>query len=252
METAQPTFCEEAIDVHARCLILETDESFRANGDQLRRCVTAIRPDDAVLHHHVSGSGRFRAPPVRYVVTGGVARLVGVREGLEALERLYAITPMVLWDRSGRKPVEGRELWDVHARIGVSSQFRVYRSLSPWLALNQENHRRYRADRRRRARDALLEEVFVGNVLSMLGSFELHVETRVKARILQCRERPIRHKEIDMLGFLVTVETNAILHPWLGLGKLVSKGYGLFYPNDDRAGRTRDSGKPWNGEGFHP
>ncbi len=234
METKPFRSADEARAVHLRCLLLETAAPFRANGDQLRRCITAILPDDPDLHHHLAGKGRLSAPPVRYVVTGGLPRLLGVNEGLEALDKLYELPKLTLRDREGYKVVEERELWDVHARIGVSSRRRVYRSLTPWLALNQQNHRAYQRARDTQERNGLLEQIFVGNVLAMLKGFDFHVASRLEARLLRCRERPVQHKHTDMMGFLVTVETNALLHPWLGIGKLVSKGFGLFHHDDPR------------------
>ncbi len=246
MKTHRCSSGEELMEVRARCLVLETAEPFRSSGDQLRRCITAMIPDDRVLHHHVEGSRRLDAPSVRYVVIRGIPQLIGVGDGLPALEKVYALPDIRLTGRCGPQPVEARELWDVHARIGAGTAFATYTTLTPWLALNQRNHRRYQEARNRAARNAILEEIFIGNVLAMLGSFGCRVETRLEARILRCREVTVQHKRTPMLGFRATLETNAVLHPWLGIGKLVSKGYGLFVP-EEKLGVARGGGFPMSG-----
>src|SRR5207302_3088240 len=100
----------------------------------------------------------------------------------------------------------------------------LYRFVSPWLALSQKNYAQYQASHGAQRVD-LLQRILIGNILSMCKSLGITVADRLQAAI---DLRPVRVsvKKQSMLGFLGTFTINFRLCAGLGLGHLVSVGFG--------------------------
>jgi len=120
--------------------------------------------------------------------------------------------------------------WSV-AAIQRSSSRRLlrYDLGAPWIALNQENHARYR-DLGGPARRAELDRILVGNLLTMSQAFGWFYEPQetVYAAFEPEREVPCTVKEVSLLGFAGSFVTNLELPDDLALGRSVSHGFGWF------------------------
>ena len=100
---------------------------------------------------------------------------------------------------------------------------------APWIALNQENHARYRAldgDARR----AELDRILVGNLLTMSQAFGWFYDTQetVYAAFEPAREITCVVKDVSLLGFEGSFVTNLDLPDELAVGRSVSHGFGWF------------------------
>jgi hypothetical protein len=109
--------------------------------------------------------------------------------------------------------------------LGESATPLRYRFVTPWLGLNQENHRLFDASNSAQ-RSALLERVLVGNCLSLAKAFDLHVNVLLVARSLGLWPVTVDLKGVPMVGFVGAFEVNFLLPDRIGLGKSVSRGFG--------------------------
>lgn len=211
--------------IHIRRLELYTDRFFKHSGADLRRAITAQVPDVETLHNHTDG-GRYRSPPVRYAVCDGRPSIVGLGDGVSVVEDLYrSVRSLRVYHEN--YDISGKELFDTSERLRLSETRSVYRSLRPWVALNQANMKKYKDAHDEYEREAVLERVLVGNLLSLAKSMDYRVPGRVEATIIRHRPSRLVHKKTKLLGFRVLFSTNMIVPEWLGIGKLVSKGFGL-------------------------
>jgi Cas6b C-terminal domain/Cas6b N-terminal domain len=120
--------------------------------------------------------------------------------------------------------------WSVTAiQRAFSRRLLRYQLGAPWIALNQENHARYRtlgADARR----AELDRILVGNLLTMskaLGWFHGSDET-VYAAFEPVREVHCEVKDVSLIGFEGSFVSNLDLPDDLAVGRSVSLGFGWF------------------------
>jgi len=120
--------------------------------------------------------------------------------------------------------------WSVSAiQRSCSRRLVRYELGAPWLALNQENHARYRTlsvDARR----AELDRILVGNLLTMskgFGWFYANDET-VYAAFEPAREVHCEVKEVSLIGFEGSFVSNLDLPDDLAVGRSVSLGFGWF------------------------
>lgn len=231
--------------LHLRRLLIFADPPLAGGGVALRQAVTARFPDEPLLHNHAEPGGAggqtsaggydYRAPRVRYLIRDGIGEVVGWGDGADLLDGF----PERL-DRLRIGPQEhrvlGTELHDLSAPFGRTDEPRAYRTLTPWLALNEQNASRFEA-LDGPGRRALLSRILVGNLLALAKSVGHWVDGRIGAEIASVRVQPVRHKGIRLIGIRAHARVNFALPPLLGIGKLASKGYGVWQPLS-----TRNSG----------
>jgi hypothetical protein len=193
---------------------------------QLRGFFGQAFAEEVMLHHHRADGGLvYDYPRIQFKVIDKTALLLGLAEGGELLTRLYLEVDHA---RIGREviPVLESSLIRRRCLLGESPCPTEYRFLSPWIALNQENSRRYLALRSNRERMALLESILVGNCLSMSKSFGYQVESRLQADCSNLRPIKVSLKGVSMQAFLGTFQINFFIPDRAGIGKSVSRGFG--------------------------
>jgi hypothetical protein len=78
-------------------------------------------------------------------------------------------------------------------------------------------------------RKAFLEKTLTGNILAFAKGVEWTVDKQIEVKIREFKEpRTVKLKANDMIGFNVNFSTNIFLPNFIGLGKGVSKGYGII------------------------
>ena len=77
-------------------------------------------------------------------------------------------------------------------------------------------------------RRELLENILIGNILSVSKSLGYTVAEPIKAEIGKMREVKTRLKDVPMIGFLGTFSVNFEIPDYWGIGKSVSRGFGTL------------------------
>jgi hypothetical protein len=191
--------------------------------DHLRAAIASVRPEMDLLHQHGREGLIYRYPRVLYRVEGRRPMIVAVENGIDAVSALTLVGESLRLGSTTRIVTDATLEVGDH-QLGETDGPRGYRFSTPWLALNQENHARFaRSDLREGRR--FLDLQIANNCLSLAKSFGLRVDRRVVARA-DVRQVPVRMKQIVMIGFLGTFEVNFHIPAGLGLGKMVSKGFG--------------------------
>ena len=101
-----------------------------------------------------------------------------------------------------------------------------YRFLTPWLALNEENHRKYQRLRSWNEKKEMLSKILIGNIIAMSKGLGYTVPAPIEVELGRLREVPARLKGTPMIGFLGDFKVNFEIPDYLGLGKSVSRGFG--------------------------
>ena len=80
-----------------------------------------------------------------------------------------------------------------------------------------------------RDRIALLDAVLVGNLLSCFKGLGIVAAEEIVAYLTRLENiRTISSKKTQMMAFDVAFESNVLLPPYIGLGKSVSRGFGVL------------------------
>jgi hypothetical protein len=193
-----------------------------------RGAVASIFRGETAFHGHDGDRTIARYPEVHYRwVFGGPT--------LFAIGRAAQLVVAHAWPGVGlRIGEQERRVVQVDWRIAAtgrafSRRLVRYEFGAPWLALNQENHARYRTltDNARRAE---LDRILVGNLLTMskaFGWFYASDET-VYAAFEPVREVHCEVKDVSLIGFEGSFVSNLDLPDDLALGRSVSLGFGWF------------------------
>ncbi|MEA3547903.1 MAG: CRISPR-associated endonuclease Cas6 [Thermodesulfobacteriota bacterium] len=206
---------------------LYTDQPFQGNGGDLRRTVTAHFPDIPLLHHHnPAGESDYSLPQVRYLVIHKIPHLVGLNRGRKMVAMVAEKTSELTVGRQSYD-ITGHDFIEEGIILGLSSGLTTYTNRSPWLALNQNNANKFQKLSQKAEKRELLERILIGNFLSLAKGLDIRLQSRILLRVVSFHWRKIKTPN-SLLGFQVSFVSNLILPEFLGLGKMVSKGYGLM------------------------
>ncbi|MBW1920413.1 MAG: hypothetical protein DRH11_08800 [Deltaproteobacteria bacterium] len=199
-----------------------------AESPKLRGFFGRAFAEEILFHHHrLDGSLLYKYPRVQFKVLDKTAILLGLAEGSELLSRLWLCVDHTSIGSENLPVIESTITKRVES-LGGTQEPLQYCFITPWLALNQENERRYLLEKSRQKRFALLERVLVGNCLSLSKSLGYTITMRLKADCSGLREVRCSLKGVPMRGFVGSFQINFLLPNKIGLGKAVSRGFGTI------------------------
>jgi hypothetical protein len=183
------------------------------------------------FHHHLGTGLLYRHPLIRYDVSSGAAVIAGLAEGALMLRGIPRFEEVTLGPETFR--VLGHRIETKRVEVGPTPGPVEYFVKSPYLALNQENHRAWECVGGRDRR-GLLARVVVGNLLSLSKAVGLHVEERLRAEV---DFEPDGWHELKpgvrLLGFRGSFRVNFAVPDGWGLGKSSARGFGTVSQAED-------------------
>lgn len=204
-------------------LSLKTNTQITHSATMLRGFVASRFPEQPILHQHEGDGFVYLYPRVQYKIIDGVARIIGIDEGVEVLKGIYnKINKLKLGEAVYQ--VEEIELVDKEVEFGDNSSMQQYKFLTPWLALNQANYQNWLRLSFKEKKEKL-KKTLVGNILSMAKGLEYVVTKTIKAE-MDVKPVPTSLKGTPMLGFLGNFSVKFEIPDLWGLGKSVSRGFG--------------------------
>ncbi len=229
-------------------LSLELNPPVSFTPAQLRGAVAALWPEQGLLHQHVNGHGEnvagrsmtsnliYMYPRIRYGIQNeSTAVISGIEEGVGVLEELLKRLEQArlrlghFETRIAKITFTKRE-----SKFGVSidtnsegQPYLLYKFITPWLALSEENYRRYKTSKPTDQKN-LLSKILIGNILSLAKSLGYVVtdELKVSKLDITSMQAAVRLKDIEMMGFKGRFSVNFDLPDYIGLGRSVSRGFG--------------------------
>lgn len=186
-----------------------------------------FRKHSPLLHNHLESGGlRYAYPLVQYKVIREVPTLLGIGEGAQLLIDLFLQLHQLEIDGQVY-PLDHKDLQCREVEAGYSDELHTYRFVTQWMALNQKNYAEYRSfspgEQENKLRQLLRNHilaVFKGLGIWLKPDERILTQTRIQAR-------STRFKDQRMLTFTGEFTTNAVLPRWIGLGKSVSRGFGV-------------------------
>lgn len=193
-----------------------------------RGAVASLFPNDPAFHGHEGAVTIPRYPEVHYRWIDGAPALFAI--GPAAQQAMAHSWPGLTVRVGEQERRIGRVEWTVTTlQRSFSKRLVRYDLGAPWIALNQENHVRYRT-LDAAARRAELDRILVGNLLTMskaFGWFYTKDET-IYAAFEPHNDVQCVVKDTSLLGLEGSFVTNLELPDDLALGRSVSFGFGWF------------------------
>lgn len=206
-------------------LILETNKEVKQDSSKLRGYIGNTFKDYSILHNHYGDKKvLYSYPLVQFQVINGQASIFGIEEGANLLKEIAPkIKELKLMDSYYK--VNDYNLIDNEFNVSTSNKELHYKFVTPWLALNTKNHTKYKQITSWKDRKLFLNNILVGNILSMAKGLGIIVDRRLYVKSM-LNPVSVRYKSIDMLGFTGEFKVRFNLPDFFGLGKGVSQGFG--------------------------
>ncbi|MDP2846452.1 MAG: CRISPR-associated endonuclease Cas6, partial [Candidatus Methanoperedens sp.] len=121
--------------------------------------------------------------------------------------------------------IEERQIIEKTQEFGCSDSLTQYMFIVPWISLNEKNYDSYlKFDPKNKVK--LLHHILAGNLLSISKSLGYVVLNQIKVRT---KLSPIKvySKGIPLIGFEGEFQINFMIPEYLGIGKSVSRGFGV-------------------------
>ena len=199
---------------------------------KLRGYVGNLFAEHDLIHNHDLDTGRtiYRYPLIQFKIINNTPCIIALTEKtIQALTQIFMnMDEMII--AGNRISIHEKDLKVEDTEFGFSEDVYAYQfPFSPWIALNQNNYKKYRAMKTEVEKKALLERILIGNILSMSKYLGVHLETSQTIKVgLQVTPSQVNLKGKQMIGFKGVFKTNFRIPDDLGIGKAVSRGYGTL------------------------
>ena len=213
------------MDIDTTHLILKTNKKIKQDSSKLRGYFGNEFKDYPILHNHYSeGKVLYSYPLIQYQIIDGQASILGIEEGANLLRELAPKIKELKLSDSYYK-VDDYTLTDKEYNVRTTNKELHYKFVTPWLALNTKNHTKYKQIQSWKDKKLLLNNIFVGNILSMAKGLGIIVDRKlyVKSMLNPCSAP---YKSVNMLGFTGEIKVKFNIPDFFGFGKGVSQGFG--------------------------
>jgi hypothetical protein len=180
-----------------------------------------------LLHNHTQTGMRNALPLVQYKIINSRPAIVAINEGIAEVEPLFTIPEIKTY--VGKRPIKLRvdSIWQNQFDLEITDQTFRYK-LTNWLPLNEENYITYKETPSLVKRMEMLEQILTANILSFAKGVGVFYEQPVEVCLLDISEpKTAQYKNVKLLSFDVEFSCNIMLPEFIGLGKGVSKGFGV-------------------------
>jgi hypothetical protein len=210
--------------LHTFTLTLGSTRPIHGSAHQLRGFFATKFNEYTELHQHTADKFIYRYPVVQYKMIGNMPTVIGINEGAEILKQIFDEYQEIRLGENTYQIVErGISLKD--EEFGISDKIRSYEFVTPWLALNQENYKKFYKLKGVPERDEFVRKILIGNIISMSKSLGYEVPGQIKCDA-QVHFRKDRLKDVRVMTFTGTFQANFLIPDYLGIGKSVSRGFG--------------------------
>ena len=187
--------------------------------------------DYDLIHNHDLDTGKviYRYPLIQFKLIDNTLAIIAVTEkAVQIFTEIFMKLDTVSIDGLDI-PVHEKDLKIENAAFGFSNETFMYGFQSPWLGLNQTNHKAYEKMTSTNEKQDLLKRILTGNILSMSKSLDYMLERDQQIKTdLNVKTKTVNLKGKPMIGFAGVFKTNFIIPDHLGLGKSVSRGFGMI------------------------
>jgi len=187
--------------------------------------------ENILFHNHTQNRLRYNYPYIQYKRLHKKAAIICIDQGVDEIYKLFN-QPDWKINLNGEQLELKIEKLNVNSfSLNVWDKFFAYRIFN-WLALNPENHKKFRSTDNLTERIKILEKILTANILSFAKgvNWQLEENKKIELHITNIiAEKVTKYKNIPHVAFDVEFKTNVFIPQHIGLGKAVSHGYGVIY-----------------------
>ncbi|CAE6493542.1 CRISPR-associated endonuclease Cas6 [Candidatus Nitrosotenuis uzonensis] len=216
---------DKVIDICTATFDFDSDE--RISPAKFRGFMAHLFSNIAEFHHHSDNS--YHYPLIQYKRVQSKIAIVGIGKYADIVAFNMADVDHITTETQ-KIPIKNIQI--KNSVYSIAEKLSTYGFSSPWIALNETNYVKYKqagkSDKKK-----LLEKILIGNILSMFKGLSIFVPQKIEVNILQHYSKPITVHDNKFVGFKLEFTCNVVLPEFIGLGKSVSKGFGVIKKKND-------------------
>jgi hypothetical protein len=205
---------------------LEPEHPLRFSIEELRSFLNKKLVDYSALHKDDSARFIHRYPALLGKQVKGDLIVTGISQGADCISHLIRDEAML---------GSGESICRITARdpairsepFGTEDTIITYEFQTPWLALNQQNAKKFYDLNGKPQRDAFMLKLLAAQLQTLAKSLDCDIIVPIscEAKVRFKRERIERQ---NVMVFLGKFRTNLQIPDYLGIGQSVSQGYGTI------------------------
>ena len=190
--------------------------------------IEQVDRENILFHNHYGNNFRYGYPLIQYKLVERNPAIVCINSGYDESLKLFE---NVQWnfkikDRNIRADIKHLS-FDYFECESCASPVK-YR-IQNWFALNEQNYNRFKNIKNITDRKQFVEKILIGNILSFAKGVNWTIDEQIKVHInFLPNHRMFNFKNNKMAGFDLNFSTNVLLPDNIGLGKSVSRGFGMI------------------------
>jgi len=207
-------------------LFLEPEHPLKFSSDEFRSFLNKELAEYSALPRNDSTGFIHRYPALQCKQIKGYLLVTSISQGADCLCQLTRGRTILGAGENtcritARDPVIRVELF------AITDTITTYEFLTPWLALNQQNAKKFYDLKGKPERDAFMQKLLTAqlNTLAKSLDYKITVPITCEAKVRFIRDRIGGE---NMMVFVGKFQTNLRIPDYLGIGQLVSRGYGTI------------------------
>jgi len=185
------------------------------------------RKYDLFHNHTEEAKSIYRYPLIQYKMINSSPAIVCLGDGTDQIYRFFENKGEVIILNGEEHKLEVKNLklnqftmqvWNTHYNYNIEN----------WIALNEENYSKYIKLENLTDKIDLLEKTLTANLLAFAKGIDWNVDKSIELKIVSINHvKTIKIKNNRFTTFNLTFKTNVFIPNYIGLGKSVSKGFGV-------------------------
>lgn len=201
---------------------IETNSDVVLSATQLRSYIGYKFAQDTEFHHH--DDNPYRYPLIQYKRVDSKLYVLGIGDYADlVLDRISGLQNICL--KNIQIPITNVTF--TKKQHTITDDITTFEFCSPWIALNQSNYAKYN-NLDKTFRKKFLERILTANLLSALKGLGCMIDYDLYVKIKWFKHMPVTAHEHGFSGFYGAFVANVSLPQYLGIGKSVSKGFGIL------------------------
>ena len=207
-------------------LTLEPEHPLRFSLIELRTFLNRELAEYTALCKNNTAGFIHRYPAIQGKLVRNTFRVIGISQGASCLFQLTHGRPLLGTNENACRITA----CDPEIRsepFGTTDEIALYEFQTPWLALNQQNAKKFYGLNGKPARDMFMQKLLTAQLNTLAKSLDCTVTVPIscEAKVRFRRDR-IDHENV--MVFLGKFRTNLRIPDYLAIGQSVSKGYGTI------------------------
>ena len=202
--------------------LLDFDSDFRMTPVKLRGFLAHLFTNIPEFHHHSDHS--YHYPLIQYKRIHHKLAVVGIDDYADIIFQNISSLDHVTTE------TEKVPLSSIEIKCGsyqLKQVCKKYKFTSPWIALNETNYATFKKLKNSEKR-SFLEKILTGNILSMFKGLGIFVDYKIIITITKFKNITVTAHKNKFAGMYAEFESNILLPNHIGLGKSVTKGFGVI------------------------